>query len=247
MPKRILTGLGLFTFLFLSVSPVLANPDTYIKAHTHTDAMTMFGRTISPAKDIYTVTWMSGDKARMDNYDNKGKLTDSTIWWGDKGKMYIIDHARRTYQEMDFPVDIAGIPSIMKMTVKVTPTSESKKIKNWKCRKYVAEMEMVIGSVTSTTTHEIWASEDISIDYSLYMKLSQAAQSAAGLSISEDVTKEWGKVKGYPVLTTMTITTMGQSIKSSTELLEYNSKRSAPKGTYDVPRGYTNKPIHNSM
>jgi hypothetical protein len=71
------------------------------------------------------------------------------------------------------------------------------------------------------------------------MKLSQAAQSAAGLSIGEDVMKEWGKVKGYPVLTTMTTTTMGQSIKSSTELLEYNSKKSAPKGFYDVPRGYT--------
>jgi hypothetical protein len=230
--------LGLFALLSLSVSPVLANPDTYIKEKTHTDAITMLGMTVSPAQDTYEEIWVSGNKMRMDSYDEKGNLTDSTIWRGDRTKMYFIDYANKTYGEMDLSTDVSGVASMMEMTVKVTPTSESKKIKNWNCKKYVMKIETSIAGITSTTIYEIWASEDVHIDYGRYMELSQSAISGL-LSFTEDIAKELEKVKGYPVLSITTITTMGQSIKSTTELLEYDSHRSVSKGFYNVPKGYT--------
>ena len=215
--------------------------DIYIKEKIHTDAVKIFGRTISEAEDTYTETWMSGDKMRVDNYDEQYRLTDSTIWRGDKGKVYFVDHVNKTYTEMNLGEVTTGMPTGMAMnfTVKVTPTSETKMIKTWNCKKYMVETNIAMGIVSTTTTQEIWTTEDIKIDYSQYMQFSQSAQSGAGLSISEDVIKEWAKVKGYPVLTITTIKTMGQSIKSTTELLEYNSQKSAPAGTYDIPKGYT--------
>ena len=235
MLKRIFAGLGLFALLSLSVSPVLANPDTYIKEHTHADAVTMFGRTVSPAQDTYTETWMSGDKMRMDSCDNKGKLIDSTIWRGDK--IYDIDHAQKTYTEMDISEILGGVASMMKMTAKVTPTSESKKVNKWNCKKYIVEIKTSMGPVTTTMTMEMWVSEDIDVDYGRYMEISQSAISGL-VSFTEGSERELQKIKGHPVLSTMTITTMGQSIKSTTELLEYDSHRSVPRGFYDVPQGY---------
>jgi hypothetical protein len=50
-------------------------------------------------------------------------------------------------------------------------------------------------------------------------------------------------VKGYPVRTTTAITIMGKRMKSITELVEYDSHRSVPRGFYDVPKGYTKEEV----
>jgi len=238
MLKQIFAGLGLFTLLFLSISPVLANPDIYTKQYTHADAVTVLGITVSPAQNTYEEIWVSGDKMRMDSYDDKAKLISSIIWRGDKTKMYDINHASRTYGELDLSTNLGGVVPMMEMTVEVTPTSESKKIKNWDCRKYVMKIKAGIAGITSTSIYEIWASEDVHIDYGRYMELNQSA--ASGLfSFTEAIAKELEEVKGYPVLSETTITTTGSSIKITTELLEYDSHKSTPKGFYDVPLGFT--------
>ncbi|GEM_PF-1320793 len=238
MLNRIFAGLGLFALLSLSVSPVLANPDTYAKEKIHTDAITMFGIT-TPAEDTYTEMWMSKDKMRIDSYDENGKLTESNIWRGDRTKMYSIDHVNKTYgEEIKLPL------SMMETTVKVTPTNETQKINKWNCKKYLVKIKTSTMGVTTTMNQEVWATKDIDIDYGRYMKLAQASQAAAGLSsFSEDIIKEWQKVKGYPVRTTTAITIMGKRMKSITELVEYDSHRSVPRGFYDVPKGYTKEEV----
>jgi hypothetical protein len=173
MLKRIFVGLGLFALLSLSISPVLANPDTYIKNKDHTDAVTMFGIT-TPAEDTYTEMWTSKDKMRIDSYDENGKLTSSTIWQG--SKIYFIDHAKKTYEEMDLSTDIGGIVSMMKMTVEVTPTNETQKINKWNCKKYLVKIKTSAKGVTTTMNQEVWATKDIDIDYGRYTKLAQASQ-----------------------------------------------------------------------
>jgi hypothetical protein len=53
----------------------------------------------------------------------------------------------------------------------------------------------------------------------------------------EEALEEMKKVKGLTVSSTSTTQMMGATVKSSTELLEYK-EADAPKGTFEVPKGY---------
>lgn len=105
------------------------------------------------------------------------------------------------------------------------------KVKDWNCKKYHMKMTMM----GTTSTQEIWATEDIKIDYDLYRTL--------GLSVmpqtmgTEDMLKEMKKIKGLAVMSTGSTSVMGTDVKSSQELIEY-AEKSAPSGTYEIPQGY---------
>ena len=120
---------------------------------------------------------------------------------------------------------------MMQPKVTVEETGETQKIKNWNCKKYIMTMEMM----GTKSTSEIWATEDIKIDYELYQTL--------GLSMMpktpgmEKMLEEMKKIKGLTVLSTATTSVMGTDVKSTQELLEV-SEKSAPAGTYEVPEGY---------
>jgi hypothetical protein len=49
--------------------------------------------------------------------------------------------------------------------------------------------------------------------------------------------EEMKKIKGVPVLTTTSISMMGATMSSITELIEFK-EASAPKGTFSIPSGY---------
>ena len=87
----------------------------------------------------------------------------------------------------------------------------------------------------TTSTSEIWATEDIKIDYELYMTLGLSMMpKTPGL---DKMLEEMKKIKGLIVLSTGTTSMMGTDVKNTQELLEV-SKKSAPAGTYEVPEGY---------
>ena len=203
-----------------------------------------------PAKDDMFVTWMGKDMARMDHGE------DSTIIIRmDKKVMYMISHAEMKYTEM--PIDsksdifssaiaasdlsgeeqaeakkmMAGFAKMMKPKVTVTATGETQKIKNWNCKKY----DMTMSMMGMTTKSEVWASEDIKIDYELYRSLTfSLLGQTQGV---EDMMKEMEKIKGIVVSSTGAMSMMGTDVKSTQELVEV-AEKSAPGGTYDIPEGY---------
>jgi len=246
---KILRTFGLFFVLTCVIVPLAVQADVYIKQKNHTDGFSMMGQ-IQPAKDDLFVTWMGKDMARMDHGE------DTTIIIRlDKKTMYMINHSEMKYTEMAiggkddiFSNAIAsaglsdeeqaearkmmqGFSNMMKPEVSVTSTGETQNIKNWNCKKY--EMEMSMMGTTSKT--EIWASEDIKIDYGLYRNLTFSVMGQTqGI---EDMMKEMEKIKGIVVQSTGSISMMGTDVKSTQELLEVSDK-SAPIGTYEVPSGY---------
>ena len=127
--------------------------------------------------------------------------------------------------------------------VTVTPTDETKKIGDWKCRKYIQEMKTMMGPTTS----EIWATQDLKIKYDVYQKFKEAfgGQGTFGNMMSS-MAEEMKKVEGVPVLTTTTMSMMGANITSTTELLEFKEV-SAPEGTFDIPSGYKKTENHPSL
>ncbi|MGV8074738.1 MAG: DUF4412 domain-containing protein [Syntrophobacteraceae bacterium] len=216
--------------------PASVKADVFMKEKHHTDGMTIMGQT-QPAKDIISTTWISKDKMRRDQ-DESSSITTTV-----NGKLvvYQLNHTNKTYAELTTDLDGAEDPAMSmagKMKVKITPTSETKKIGNWNCRKYIQEVDM--GMMPMTT--EIWASEDIKTPYAdFYEKLASSmtgAQSSMGM-MSKAMMEENKKIKGVPVLTVTNMTMMQNvNVKSSTELLEIK-EITAPAGTFDIPSDYT--------
>jgi len=235
---KLCTVLG--TLICLLALAVPGQADTFIKQVNKTDAVEMMGQK-QPAKSDTNTTWYSSDKACM--IDAEG---NTIIYRADKGVMYMIDHNKKSYAELpltwlsdtvdkdenpEMSEQMKMMSGMMKFNVTVTPTEESKKIKDWDATKYIVEIDMGMGKLKS----DIWATPDLEIDVSAYMAMSNAVMSMFD-GFDEGI-KEMRKIEGMPVLSTSEVMMMGTAMKSSTELLEF-AEKDAPDGIYDIPEGY---------
>lgn len=251
--RKSLKALGLIVIVFLIIIPLVVHADIFLKQKMHSNAFSMMGQS-EQAKDVIIVVWMGEDMSRVDMREDM-----SVIVRFDKHVMYMLNHAEKSYREMALGEDnnffsalmasssqsgedTAGAQEMMKKfsgmmkpTGSVTVTGESQKIKGWNCKKYEMEMNMM----GMTTTGEVWATEDIKMDYDLYRNLTNSFVGMMGQTTGmEEWMKEMKKIKGIIVQQESTMTMpMGTEMKSSFELLEASDKP-APVGTYTVPEGY---------
>ena len=238
MKKRLLFTIPALLFMIsLVFSPSLMKADQVIKGKKHTDAFSMMGES-QPAKDEETTTWLDKDKMRRD----EGETT--TLIRLDNNKMYVINHADKTYSELDLPFDVeAALPaetqqmmSSMDVSSKITDTGETQTINNWKCKKYLVEITVSGMGMSWPITMGIWTSNDLGIDMGQYKKL--YAETLALNPMFQDFIEEFKKMEGYPILTEFSMDMMGAEQKYREEVLSIE-KKEAPAGTYDLPEGYT--------
>jgi hypothetical protein len=244
-PWSVFVVLLVFCFVLGAVS---ARADVYMKQKKHTGSITMMGQT-QPEKDEIVATWLGTGRFRMDRDNGK-----SSIYLVEKKILYSLDHNKKTYAEMSMEIDkevdkaLADkgeegkkVADLMKgltkgmtsgISVKVTETGETKKIGSWNCRKYLIDRKMPMVDTTS----EAWATEDLKLDYSLY--LASANAMLASQPGFQEMIKEMQKVKGVIVLQTTTAKMMGSEVTTTEELLECGDK-TPPAGNYEVPAGYT--------
>lgn len=222
--------ISLFFFTFVS-------GDVYVKTKTHTDAMEIMGQK-QPAKDEVVEQWI-GDNI----YAN---ITSKQTMIIDMGKkmVYIIMHSNKSYVETSLPLDMkkllpeqaAQMLSMMKLTLKVTPTTETKVINKWKCIGYDMDMSMMMMSMKS----RIWVTKDVPFDWKKFQDkfgIESFKATMASMQIGDDVITEMKKIQGFQVKTEMTMTIMGQSVKITSDVVEI-SKKSAPAGVYTIPADY---------
>ncbi len=212
--------------------------DLVITKSKHTDAMKI-GPKEQPASDTTEVTWFAKDRMRNEDGNNV------TIVRADLKKMYMLDMKAKTVSTIDLPFDMKKyMPPEMapmmeqmmgQMKVTVTPTTETKKIKDWNATKYTMTMTMPMGG---GMTQDLWATKDIELDRVAFNDLS-GAMMATGMGGSS-MAAEYKKIEGFVVLTERTQTMMGQSSKSRDEVISVESK-DPPEGLYEVPKGYTEK------
>jgi hypothetical protein len=256
MLKSSIKSLGMLIVVISLATIELAFADIFMKQKQHTDSFQMMGQT-QPAKDEIRSIWIAADRIRSDGQN------ESIIIRLDKNIMYMVNHGQKTYSEMpmNFGKIMEGMmdseadkgeqeqmqkmmQQMMKMSITVTPTSESKKISSWSCKKYLQSLQTAMGQINS----EVWASEDIHMDPELYAKFSSAMLSSQpGMQQNmAELVKEMKKIKGVAVLTTTTMNIMNNTVKSSTELLEYKNG-TAPSGSFEVPAGYSKKDFGRGM
>lgn len=226
---------ALLTLLVLAL-PLAAGADTLYTMKSHTDAIKMGGQS-QPAKDSTIKVWAASDRMRRDDGDQ------SMIFRLDKNRLYIVDHADKTYSEIALPIDLRKmmpkgseamadqIAAGMKVTVQVAPRDETKKINQWNARRYDVTVQSAMGMKIATT---MWVSKEIE-GFAPFNKMAGAMASLQ--PGSGEWVKQLEKIDGFPVLTESQVDALGAKFGTREELVAVETK-AAPAGTYDLPAGY---------
>lgn len=209
--------------------------DIYVKSKIHTDAISIMGQT-QPAQDTVSEQWIGEDQLATLS-EQQGFIFD----WK-KNVAYVINHEDKTYVETTLPFDFTKIvppemaqmmSSMMKMTVTVSPTTQTKTIGQWKCIGYEANISMMMMPMKMM----VWATEDVPFDLNKYLEKMMTNVLKAQLKLDDAAVKEMMKIKGFWIATETTMEMMGAKTRSTTEVLEISEKNPPPE-VYSVPSGY---------
>jgi len=209
--------------------------DVYIKSKTHTDAFSIMGQS-QPAKDETVEQWFGNDK-----FAHLGSEMSSIVDLKNN-VMFLVNHKDKTYVETELPLDIAKLMppemaqmmgAMMKMTVAVKPTGETKTIGQWKCSGYDVSIQMMMMPMKMA----VWASTDVPMDMEKFSKM-YANVLKAQLRLDDAALQEMAKIKGYWIASETTAEMMGAKIRTTTEVIEITNKTPNPS-VYAVPQGYT--------
>lgn len=224
--------------------------DSYFRQATHVGAFEMMGQK-SPEKNDTATVWVTDGKSCSQTGDGQTVIFDA-----DKGKIFMVDHNKKEYSEV--PINLFGeaaeegaeaemseAQQMMKammgsIEVNVSPTDQTEKIGDWDTKLYNVEL----GIAMMPSKQQIWATEDIKIDYSAFDAVSNGMM--AMLPGFEKIVEEMKQVKGMPVKTIITTTAMGGEIVTTTNLIEY-AEKDAPAGIYEVPEGYKKTEVGMNM
>ena len=219
------------------ISFAFLNADVYIKTKTHTDAFEMMGKK-QPAKDQVTEQWL-GDNKFAQISENQNMVVDLN-----QNVIYVIYPGTKSYVEAKLPLDMskllpeqaAAMMKMMKMTITVNPTGESKKVGDWNCKGYDINMSMQM----MTMKMKSWVTKEVPFDWKAFSeKMFPHVMKLSGtMGLDENALKEFKKLEGFQVAMEMKMSLMGQDIKTTSQVVEI-SKKSAPTGIYSVPQGYT--------
>lgn len=183
-------------------------------------------------QSVVRTIWVGEEAVRMDDPNQ------SVIVRIREKEILMLMHAQK--QVMKTPIGAAGalMQGLMgDVSVKVTPTDETKTIGRWSARKYRQTMNTAMGRTES----EVWTTEDIRLkDVELLKRFSSAlflSQSGGGGASMAKLEAELSKIQGVPVLTKSSASMMGMTTTTTTELLEIEEKP-APAGIYQPPADY---------
>lgn len=226
MSRRIV----LLPLLLLLAAALPAGADTFLTIKSRVEGLKMPGQ--SPEGEIKI--WIAGDRLRRDDGDT------SAILRMDQNKLFLVNHLDKTYNELTLPLDFKKLAlageEALKTVVQVTPTSETKKIRDWSTRKVKVVLSNAAGLKLDTT---LWMSTDIpSYQAFTRMLVSLTALQPGGVPLA----RQMEQLEGIPVLQETDVTVEGGRFKTREELVSAETK-DAPAGLYDPPAGYTQEPF----
>jgi len=226
--KKLFILVVLFIFAFGMI-----NAEYYIKTKVHTDPFTMMGKS-KPAKDEVNEIWFSKDKSVFIKQDMKVIVDEKA------GKLFMINFKNKTVLETSYPLNLENIlpeqmkamMSMMKMTVKVNPTGETKVINKWKCTKYNVSMSVMGMNMNMV----VWASTNVPFDWKELMEKGKAIYKLT-MRMDDNSLKEFEKIKGIQISTITTMSVMGSNMKT-TSMVEEISQKTPPADLYSIPSNF---------
>ncbi len=223
-------------FILLAMSS-WAGAEIYVKSKAHTDAISMMGQN-RPAQDTFSEQWI-GDDQFANVTENLTTIIDLK-----KSIFYMINHKDKTYVETTLPLDMSkllppemsAMAGMMKASMTVTPTGQTKKIGQWDCSEYDVTMTIM----TMPVKMKVWATPDVPFDVSKYMLKMYGNVLKSQMQLDDTAVQEAMKIKGFWIASDMAMEMMGQKMHTTTEVIEI-SKKDAPAGVYSFPAGYTKR------
>ncbi|MFQ6070051.1 MAG: DUF4412 domain-containing protein [Candidatus Aminicenantales bacterium] len=227
----------IIVFSSLILSPLNLRSDVHISKIKHTASFSLMNNSTEQGNERGE-TWISRNKFRLD----KGKAS-SLIIRLDLEKLYLINHKLKTYSEVDLPLKPDKIfppPALklleeMKVSGEVIDTGEEKKIRKWKCRKYLIKIKASLMDIDIELNQQYWVWTKIRGKLNLYQKF-QGEVLLLNPLLKEFMAKI-KKIDGYPILIKSSLKMLGAEIKSVDEVVSVERKK-APQGIYELPEGY---------
>ncbi len=228
------------TLILVSILGGQVLADSYFKQATHVDAFEMMGQK-SPEKNDTSIVWLTEGKACSQTGNDESVIFDAK-----KGLIYMVDHEKKQYSVISMDLfgegskedasrseEMAKMMEAMggSMEITVTPTDETSKIGDWNATKYNVDIKIAM----MPSKQEVWATEDIKIDYTMFNAVSSGMM--AQMPGFEKIVEEMKQIKGIPVKTVTRTSAMGGEIVTSMNLIEY-AEKDAPDGVFDIPEGY---------
>ncbi len=217
-----------------------AAAETVVNLKHHSDPVQLMGQSV-PAKDEIHSYWFGSDGVRFDQGD-----TSIVMNWAQK-KMYVVTHPDKSYSSIELPIDVKKVfpPEVAGMmdqmmqmmggTTKVTPLDKVGNYAGSSCKFYRIELSMPM----MTTLMDSCLSEKLPINYDRFRELIDAQ---GQLFPNAKWMKEFAKLNGFPLRTDSTVTMMGKTFASWSELIGVEEKP-APAGLYQPPPGYREIPF----
>ena len=224
----------------LALLAARAEADVLLTVKGHTEGFKVGDRTQEP-RDADVKIWLSATKMRRD----EGPL--SAIVRLDRQKLYLVNHADKTYSVVDLPVDWAKLvpsgdrekfqqflaDSQLKSTI--TPSTEIKKIRDWNTHRVDVDLANAHGLKVST---RMWLTKDLPFA-AAYNKMSGVLASLQ--ASSGEWARKLGQLDGFPVYQETTVSVGGTSFQSHEEVVSVENKP-LPDVTYDPPAGFNPTP-----
>jgi hypothetical protein len=228
--KRISTVL-----IIILLAAVAAQADIYIKSKVHTDPVSFMGQN-QPATDTVSEQWI-GDSLFATVTGGTTNIIDLK-----KNVMLMVNHKDKSYVETTLPLDMSKImpaemagmaQAMMKMTVAVTPTGQTKTVGSWSCSGYDVSLKMMMMPMKI----QVWATTDVPFDVEAYAKNAYGNMIKAQFRLDDAAVQEMLKIRGLWILAETSAEMMGAKIRTVSEVVEVG-KKTAPAAVYAVPAGY---------
>lgn len=214
---------------------VAANADIYVKSKIHTDPVSFMGQS-QPGTDTVSEQWIGDDVFAT--------VTEATTSLIDlkKNVMVMINHKEKTYIETPLPLDLSKImpaemagmaQAMMKMTVAVTPTDQTKTVGSWACTGYNVAMNMMMMPMKI----QVWVTTDVPFDLAKFTEKIYGNVLKAQFQLDDAAVKEMMKIKGFWIASETSAEMMGAKIHATTEVVEIG-KKTPPASVFAVPAGY---------
>ncbi len=207
--------------------------------------MNIGGMTMPARVDTMTY-WVTTGASRVDMVNGT-----STIYNAKTGHCYRLYTKFKFYQDMNpggaasdsFNLFREGLQEMRpQLKSQLTPTDSFKVIKGYRCRMYL--MDSRAPELMMTQSSEIWATEDIKVDTTVWHGIfTRGVSSDNGFA---KWGKEFDKIDGVIVLQVSKVAVNSEAIKlpsstSTFELIDV-AEQQAPVGYYELPNDYEVKP-----
>ena len=191
----------------------------------------------STGKTVERTLWIGKDAVR----EQSPNLTKITRF--EDNVMYTLVAGKKKAITLSLDTAAKMLKESGRMTLSVTPTSETKKIGKWQAKKYIQKMT----SPFANSEAEVWVTQDIVMDKATLPQLNQRLFLATpagsvmppGIITAADKTlqAEIAKMQGVPVYSKTTYEIDGKKNLSETKLIDAGEK-APPANTYLPPSDY---------